>query len=163
MGGNCLIINFYNKYKELIHFNKNIVTSAIITAVIDIFIVRLGYFLYSNNSFAISLISLIADFTIYNFIFILLFFECNKHKYKNDDGTKKIQKIKKDFINLLTTIGLSELAYLSIKFSSTYSIFLYLKIDPLEISLISTILAWIAYLTIANIMVKRNDFIRRNI
>ena len=162
MGGTCLIINFYNKYKELIHFNKNIVISAIITAVMDIFIVKLGYFFYSNNSFLISSISLVADFAIYNFIFILLFFEYNKYKYKNNDGTKNNQKIKKDFINLLTAIGLSELTYLSIKFSSTYSIFLYLKIDPLEISLITTILAWIAYLTIANIMVKRTDFIGKN-
>ncbi len=162
MGGTCLIINFYNKYKELIHFNKNIVISAIITAIMDIFIVKLGYFIYSNNPFIISSISLVADFAIYNFIFVLLFFEYNKHKYKNNDGTKNNQKIKKDFINLLIAIGFSELAYLSIKFSSTYSIFLYLKIDPLEISLITTILAWIAYLTIANIMVKRTDLIRRN-
>ncbi len=162
MGDNCLIINFYNKYKELIHFNKNIVISAIITAFADIFIVKLGYFYYSNNYFIVSLISLVADFVIYNFTFISLFFEYNRHRYKNNDGTKNKQKIKQDLINLLTTIGFSEIAYLSIKFSSTYSIFLYFKIDPSEISLITTILAWIAYLTIANMMIKRTEFIRKN-
>jgi hypothetical protein len=149
------IFNFYNKYKELILFNRNIIISAIITAVVDIYIVTYASWIYPNNYFIISFLSLIADFAIYNFTFIMLFFKDNRHRYKNKDGTKNRQKIRQDSLKLLTTLGLSEISYLSTKFASTYLIFTYIKIIPSQVSLITTILSWIIYIVTANIMIKR--------
>ena len=155
-----LIKDFYGKYNGVIRFNKNIIVAAIVTAVLDVIIVSSASLVYHANYLLISLISLIADFAIYNFIFIVLFFLDNKKRYQNPDGTKNKQKIKLDSIKLVTTLGLSEIAYLSTKFISTYLVFVYTRIDPSQISLTTTVLAWVLYLLTANIMIKKTEFFK---
>ena len=149
------IRKYYFKYKDIISFNKNIIMAAIITAIADIFIVNYVYILYSTNYFLISIISLVADFLIYNASFILSYFVDNKSRYINSDGSKNYQKIKRDLKKLITIIGLAEISYLVTKFLSTYVIFELISIDPSLISIITTMLAWIFYIIIANVMARR--------
>ncbi len=155
MSFQCLIASFYNRYKELIRFNRNIIVSAIITAISDIFVLTLASTSHPNNYLLVSLLSLFADFAIYNFIFIVLFFKGNRDRYIDKNGNRNTQKIKSDSLRLLTALGLSEIAYLSAKFVSTYAMFSYNKIEPSQISLITTVIAWILYLVTANIMIKK--------
>ena len=146
----------YTKYKDIISFNKNIIISAIITAIADVFIVNYASVLYSTNYLLISVIFLVADFLIFNIIFIILYFIDNKSKYINpEDGSKNTQKIKQDLKKLITIIGLAEISYLATKFFSTYVIFESYSIDPSLISIITTVIAWIFYIIIANIMARR--------
>jgi hypothetical protein len=145
----------YSKYRDTISFNKNIIIAAIITAIADVFIVNYASILYSTNYLFISVISLVADFAIFNIFFILLYFIDNKYKYVNSDGTKNKQKIKQDLKKLITVIGFAEISYLATKFLSTYVIFESSSIDPSLISIITTVLAWIFYIIIANIMARR--------
>ena len=63
---------------------------------------------------------------------------------------KKLNKIWK---KLITVIGFAEISYLTMKFFSTFIIEIFLK-NPSLISVITTLLAWIVYITIANIMAK---------
>ena len=149
------IRKYYFKYKDIISFNKNIIIAAIITAIADIFIVNYVYVLYPTNYFLISVLSLVADFLIYNVSFILLYFVDNKSRYINSDGSKNYQKIKQDLKKLITIIGLAEISYLVTKFISTYVIFELISIDPSLISIITTMLAWIFYIIIANVMARR--------
>ena len=147
----------YSKYKDIISFNKNIIIAAIITAIADVFIVNYAVVLYPTNYLLISIISLVADFIIFNFSFITLYFIDNKSKYVNQDGSKNKQKIKQDLKKLLTIIGLAEISYLITKFLSTFIIFesFSFSIDPSLISIITTILAWVFYIVIANIMARK--------
>ncbi len=147
----------YSKYKDIISFNKNIIIAAIITAIVDVFIVNYAFVLYPTNYLLISIISLVADFIIFNFSFITLYFIDNKSKYVNQDGSKNKQKIKQDLKKLLTIIGLAEISYLITKFLSTFIIFesFSFSIDPSLISIITTILAWVFYIVIANIMARK--------
>ena len=149
------IRKYYFKYKDIISFNKNIIIAAIITAIADIFIVNYVYILYPTNYFLISVISLVADFLIYNVSFILLYFVDNKSRYINSDGSKNYQKIKRDLKKLITIIGLAEISYLVTKFLLTYVIFELISIDPSLISIVTTMLAWIFYIIIANVMARR--------
>lgn len=149
------IRKYYFKYKDIISFNKNIIIAAIITAIADIFIVNYADILYPTNYFLISIISLVADFLIYNASFILSYFVDNKSRYINSDGSKNYQKIKQDLKKLITIIGLAEISYLVTKFLSTYVIFELISIDPSLISIITTMLAWIFYIIIANVMARR--------
>lgn len=114
------IKKYYSKYKDIISFNKNIIIAAIVTA--DIFIVNYASIIYITDYLIISVISLVADFLIYNVSFIILYFTDNKSKYINPDGSKNNQKIKQD-LKLITIIGLAEISYLVTKFNSTYVIF----------------------------------------
>lgn len=153
-----LINNFYLKYKNIIHFNKNILIAAIVTAILDIVIVVYLSLLYPGNSLLISLVSLIADFMIFNAAFVSLFYLDNKDRYFKEDGTKDSQKLKLDSIKLVTTLGLSEISYLSTKFGSTYLLFAYTVASPSQISIATTVLGWITYLVVANVMVKKTGF-----
>ena len=97
------------------------------------------------------------QYIIFNFSFITFYFIDNKSKYVNQDGSKNKQKIKQDLKKLLTIIGLAEISYLITKFLSTFIIFesLSFSIDPSLISIITTILAWVFYIVIANITARK--------
>ena len=71
------------------------------------------------------------------------------------NGSKNNQKIKQDLKKLITIIGLAEISYLATKFLSTYVIFESFSIDPSLISIITTVIAWIFYIIIANIMARK--------
>jgi hypothetical protein len=145
----------YSKYRDIISFNKNIIIAAIITAIADVFIVNYVSILYPKNYLLISVISLVADFAIYNIFFIIFYFIDNRFKYINLDGTKNKQKIKQDLKKLITIIGFAEISYLATKFLSTYVVFESFSIDPSLISIITTVLGWIFYIIIANMMARR--------
>jgi hypothetical protein len=126
--------------------------------VIDVLIVSYAMTLYPNGYFFISAISLIADFAIYNTLFFVLFFVDNKKRYVNAGGKVNKQKIKEDGKKLITALGISEFGYLATKFLSTYMMFAYTRIEGSQISVITTILAWLTYLTSANILIKKQHF-----
>lgn len=150
------IKKFYSKYRDIISFNKNIIIAAIITAIVDVFVVNYASILYHTNYLLISVISLVADFAIFNIFFIILYFIDNRSKYVNpEDGSKNNQKIKEDLKKLVTIIGFAEISYLATKFISTYVIFESFSIDPSLISIITTVIAWIFYIIIANLMARR--------
>lgn len=156
---NCIYI-FYSKHKEILRFNKNIMISAIITAIIDVCVVTASYLIFTDNYFLVSFLSLIADFVVYNSIFISLFFKDNKQKYIDKGGRKDKEKIRRDSIKLISTLGLAEFSYLCTKFIFTYFILTTLIINTTQISLITTIISWITYLVTSNVMIKKTKFIK---
>lgn len=153
------IYKFYSKYREIISFNKNIIIAAIINAIANIFIVNYASIIYVTNYLLISVISIVADFLIYNVSFIILYLIDNRSKYVNPDGSKNNQKIKQDLKKLITIIGLAEISYLATKFLLTFIIFQSLSIDPSLISIITTVLAWIFYIIISNIMARKQKLL----
>ncbi|HEX6647426.1 MAG TPA: hypothetical protein VF047_09625 [Nitrososphaeraceae archaeon] len=153
------IYKFYSKYREIISFNKNIIIAAIINAIANIFIVNYASIIYVTNYLLISVISIVADFLIYNVSFIILYLIDNRSKYVNPDGSKNNQKIKQDLKKLITIIGLAEISYIATKFLLTFIIFQSLSIDPSLISIITTVLAWIFYIIISNIMARKQKLL----
>ena len=160
MNHNGLINKFYSKYRDIIHFNKNFLIASIITALLDVVIVTYASITYAGNNLLISIISLTADFAIFNLIFIILFYLENKQRYLKSDGTKDKQQLRQDSIKLVTTLGLSEIVYLFTKFVSTYLFFEFTQINSSEISIITTVIGWILYATTANIMIKKTKFFK---
>jgi hypothetical protein len=153
------IYKFYSKYREIISFNKNIIIAAIINTIANIFIVNYASIIYVTNYLLISVIAIVADFLIYNVSFIILYLIDNRSKYVNPDGSKNNQKIKQDLKKLITIIGLAEISYLATKFLLTFIIFQSLSIDPSLISIITTVLAWIFYIIISNIMARKQKLL----
>jgi len=149
------IKNFYKKHKYIILFNKNIFVAAIITAILDIFIVNHAALVFTTNYVLISSVSLAADFTIYNASFIILYFIDNTSRSQNFDRRKNIQKLRYSLGKIITVIGFAEISYLFAKFLSTYLIFEFVILDAFIISIITTLFAWIFYVIIANIMARR--------
>ena len=154
------IKTFYYKYRNIILFNKNLILAGIITAVADIFIVNYASSIFVSNYLIISGISLVGDFLIYNILFIIFYFFDNRSQYINSYGIKNKQKLKQDLKKLITVIGFAEISYLTTKFFSTFIIFELFLENPSLISVITTLLAWILYITIANIMAKNQKLFR---
>ena len=137
-----LITNFYHNYRNIIDFNKNIIISAIITALCDIVIV------------------MAASSIFHSFLLFLLYSDNKRLLLKPKQGDlapSNKSELKTLVLKLLATLGLSEISYLTIKFISTYFLLAYIDLTSSQLSISTTILAWITYLVTANIMLKKTD------
>ncbi|VFJ13832.1 hypothetical protein [Candidatus Nitrosocosmicus franklandus] len=146
----CLIKEFYTKNRNFINYNKNLVISAIITAIVDIVIVTLSALTFIENYLLISSISLVADFITFNSIFVILLYR---------DNIIKKERLRQDSMKFLTTLGVAEISYLITKFLTTYLFFQLIKFDSAQISISTTALAWICYIVISNILAKRTKIL----
>ncbi len=153
-----LIKDFYYNYKNIIDFNKNIIFSAIITAICDVAIVVVASFMFQNNSFLISLISSIADFIIFNSIFLFLLLNTNRKKQQYYSSPLNRSQMKILVAKLVTLLGFAEISYLVTKFFSTHIFLEYINLTSSQVSVTTTILSWLVYLSIANIMAKKTKF-----
>ena len=146
----CLIKDFYIKYRNLIHYNKNLAISAIITAITDIAIVTLSASIFNENYLLISSISLVADFIVFTSIFFVLLYK---------DNILKKERLRQDSMKFITTLGLSEITYLATKFTTTYMFFQFFELDSAQISIATTMVAWILYIITSNILAKRTKIL----
>lgn len=146
----CLIKDFYIKYRNVIHYNKNLAISAIITAIADIAIVTLSASIFKENYLLISSISLVADFIVFNSIFVVLLYK---------DNILKKERLRQDSMKFITTLGLSEITYLVTKFTTTYMFFQFFELDSAQISIATTMVAWILYIITSNILAKRTKIL----
>lgn len=145
---------YYYEYRKIILFNKNLILAGIISAVADILIVNYVSNIFESNYLIIAGISLAGDFYIYNILFIFLYFLIQIRIYQIDES-KNRQRIKQDLKKLITVIGFAEISYLTTDFFSTFIIFEVFLENPALISDITTLLACMFYITIANITAKK--------
>ena len=118
--------------------------------------------LYPTNYLRISFISIVADFSIYIILFILLFFLTIDPSISFYIGLKINQKKRLKKL-IITIIGFAEISYFIIKFLSTILILKSTIINQSQLSIITTILAWVLYIIIANFMTGRQTLVNDNI
>jgi hypothetical protein len=150
MSLSCLIKDFYVQHRNVIRYNKNLLISAIITALADIAIVTSAASIFNENYLLISSASLIADFIVFNSIFLVLLYK---------DNIIKKERLRQDSVKFLTTLGLAEIIYLVTKFTTTYLFFQFIQLDSSQISLSTTIIGWVLYIIASNILAKRTKII----
>jgi hypothetical protein len=100
----------------------------------------------------ISIISVAANLIVFYTLFIILFYIDIRKQYTNTNKNKKY--ITKDIKKLITTLGIAEIGYLS-----TYAISAFTLLDDAQISITSTIPAWIVYIFMANIIIIKYRFL----
>ena len=74
--------NFYEKYKETILMNKNLLIAGIFGFLVSAAIAEI-YAIYSPSNLLTSTITVLVGFIIYKISFIVLFHIDNKRKYTN--------------------------------------------------------------------------------
>lgn len=152
----CLVKDYYYNYKNIIDFNKNIIVSAIVTAICDIIILAMASSIFASNHLEIATLSLVCDFIIFNSLFMILFYLNWNKKREQITSDPREESIKLIIFRLVSTLGISEISYLVTKFASTYLLLYYSSnLDSSQVSIITTILAWFLYLSSANIMAGR--------
>ena len=130
------MISFYQKYRNTILFNKNLLVSGIISFLVGALFTQI-YAQYDENQILNSLITLVIGYAVYiplfafHFLhstfciplFAFLFYRDNKSKYIDPlTGKKNSNKIKNDVKKLFTAFSISEAIFIVLK--NIHSLFL---------------------------------------
>ncbi|MEK0367504.1 MAG: hypothetical protein QQN45_06185 [Nitrosopumilus sp.] len=133
--------------QQLLQINRNFLICFVISASLSAAVAQLlvDYENYLNTTFTI-----IFGYIIYFGIFSYLFYLDNKKRYK----TMKSSLIKKELFALISSFGVGEIIYLSIRWPTLYY-FLEIGIEPFLASLISEIISTACYMITVTIFLRK--------
>jgi len=144
----------YNKYKDYVLFNKNLLISGIFAFFAGALFTQF-YSELNSDSLSNSIVTLMMEYCIYIPIFSYLFYLDNKSRYiQAETGKKNYNKIKTDIKKLITAFAISETIYSVSKVVLHYQLLILGFIEPYQTSMIASIIAWIIFLLVINLSVK---------
>jgi hypothetical protein len=136
---------FYNKYKDYILFNKNIIIAGTAALIVGIFFTQF-FAQQSKDNFLNSIVTLLVEYAIYIPLFALFFYFDNKSKYVDPlSGKKNYANIKNDIIKLFTIFSISEVIYAISKISIHFQL-MQISFEPYQASMIGSFTAWFIFL-----------------
>jgi hypothetical protein len=145
----------YNKYKDLILLNKNIIIAGTCAFISAAFFTQFYYAQYNESHIANSIVALLSEYSVYIPIFGLLFYWDNRYRYINPlTGKKDFKIIKMDIKKLLTALSISEAAYSLSKIFITFQ-FLQLGVIPYQASMLGSLAASAVSIVLINLLVIR--------
>lgn len=104
--------NFYNKYRNIILFNKSLLISGIVSFLVGASFTQI-YALYDGNNIVNSLVTSVVGYGVYIPLFAFLYYRDNKAKYIDPlTGKKLFSKIKDDIKKLFTAFSISEAIFI---------------------------------------------------
>ncbi len=133
--------------QQLLQINRNFLICFIISASLSAVVAQLlsGYENYLNTTF-----TMVIGYIVFFGIFSCLFYLDNKKRYK----TMKSSLIKKELFALVSSFGIGEIVYLSVRWTTLYY-FLEIEIEPYLASLISEIISTAIYMVAVTIFLKK--------
>lgn len=148
-----MMTSFYQKYRNTILFNKNLLVSGIISFLVGALFTQI-YAQYDENHTLNSLITLIIGYAVYIPLFAFLFYRDNKAKYIDPlTGKKNSNKIRNDVKKLFTTFSISEAVFIVSKTYIHYSL-LVSSIEPYQAYSLAEFVSWIIYFISINVGAK---------
>ncbi len=152
-GGRTKARRFYDKYRNYILFNKNIMISGTIAFFVGALFTQL-YAQHDRNNLANSVATLSLEYGIYIPLFAILFYMDNKQRYIDPlTQEKDYSRIKSDLKKLIAAFSISELIYSVAKISIHYEL-LQSSIEPYQASMIGSLAAWAVFLVTINLGVR---------
>ena len=128
------IRRFYNKYRNFLEFNKNLIISGTVAFFVSAAITQL-YSNYNNSDFWTSIVSILTGFSISIPLFAFLFYMDNKHSRKDKKSFRTVI-IKK----IVALYSISNLVNVVVRFIIIYEL-LKLEVEPYEASMLSSLCA----------------------
>ena len=152
---------FYQKYRNYILLNKNILLSGIFAFFGGAIFTQL-YAQYDNNNLANSIVTLSAEYAIYIPLFALLFYLDNKNRYIDPLTGKKLKdRVKRDIKKLVAAFSISELIFSFSKIAIHYQLLQLSMVEPYQASMIGSLVAWTIFLASINLSIKAVKLFRR--
>jgi hypothetical protein len=152
---------FYNKYKNYILFNKNIIIAGTAALIVGIFFTQL-FAQHNENNLLNSISTLGVEYAVYIPIFSLLFYIDNKNRYvEPSTGRKNYQNIKNDLIKLVTIFSISEIIFSISKVSIHFQL-MQISFEPYQANVIGSFIAWLIFLMIINYGAKITNLFKFN-
>ena len=144
----------YNKYKDYVLFNKNILISGIFAFFAGAIFTQF-FSEFNSDSLSNSIVTLILEYCVYIPIFSYLFYLDNKSRYvEKETGKKNYNVIKTDIKKLIAAFAISETIYSVSKVVLHYQLLSLGFIEPYQTSMIASIIAWIIFLLVINLSIK---------
>ena len=144
---------FYDKYRNYILFNKNIILSGTVAFFVGALSTQL-YAQNDSNNLVNSIVTLSIEYGVYIPLFAILFYIDNKQRYIDPLTQKKdYSKIKGDVKKMVAAFTISELIYSVAKLSIHYGL-LQNNIEPYQASMIGALAAWALFLVAINLGIK---------
>ena len=152
---------FYQKYRNYILLNKNILLSGIFAFFGGAIFTQL-YAQHDNNNLANSIVTLSAEYAIYIPLFALLFYLDNKNRYIDPLTGKKLKdRVKRDIRKLVAAFSISELIFSFSKIAIHYQLLQLSIVEPYQASMIGSLVAWTIFLASINLSIKAVKLFRR--
>jgi len=152
---------FYQKYRNYILLNKNILLSGIFAFFGGAIFTQL-YAQYDNNNLANSIVTLSAEYAIYIPLFALLFYLDNKNRYIDPLNGKKLKdRVKCDIKKMVAAFSISELIFSFSKIAIHYQLLQLYMVEPYQASMIGSLVAWTIFLASINLSIKAVKLFRR--
>jgi hypothetical protein len=144
---------FYNKHRNYILFNKNMIISGIFAFIVGTFFTQF-YAQYEKNNFVNSMVTLSVEYAVYIPLFAFLYYLDNKEKYVDRlSGRKNYAIIKNDIIKLFAIFSISEIIFSLSKVSLHFQL-MQISFEPYQASMIASLTAWFIFLVIINFGAK---------
>jgi hypothetical protein len=144
---------FYNKYRNYILLNRNIIIAGTAALIVGVFFTEL-YSEYNKNNLLNSIVTLTVEYAIYIPIFAILYYLDNRGKYVDVlTGKKNYANIKSDLIKLFTIFSISEVIYSVAKVSIHFQL-MQISFEPYQATMIASTTAWLIFLIIINLGAK---------
>jgi len=146
--------NLYNKYKDYVLFNKNILISGIFAFFTGAIFTQF-FSEFNSDSLSNSIVTLTVEYCVYIPIFSYLFYIDNKSRYiRKETGKKNYSEIKTDIKKLIAAFAISETIFSVAKVLLHYQLLTLGFIEPYQTSMIASIIAWIIFLLAINLSIK---------
>jgi hypothetical protein len=155
--------DLYQKYKNTILFNKNLILSGIAAFFAGAIFAQLYAGLgLANNNFLNALSTLSVEYGVYIPLFAILFYLDNKNRYIDPiTGHKNSAHIKSDVKKLFAAFSISELIYSGCKILAQYYL-LQRNVEPYQASMLAAIVAWLVFLVCINASIKAVNLFKRS-
>ncbi|HYZ50977.1 MAG TPA: hypothetical protein VE593_08820 [Nitrososphaeraceae archaeon] len=144
----------YQKYKNTILFNKNLILSGIAAFFAGAIFTQVFAEYLPDNNLLNTLSTLSVEYGVYIPLFAVLFYLDSKNRYINPiTGKKDSAQIKNDIKKLFAAFSISEIIYSVCKISVQYYL-LQRNIEPYQASMLAAIFAWLVFLVCINTSIK---------
>ena len=138
------------KYREYLRLNKNILLAFVASIIISAIVAD---YLSDQQDYLNSTLTLVADYCIFFLTFGILFYIDNRKKYRTENGELKKLLLKSDLIKIVTSLGIGEVVYTIVRWSSQYYL-LQIEYDAYMASIISQMVSCVVYMIVLNLSVK---------
>ena len=128
--------------KEYLKLNKNLLISFIFSTTVAALVAQS---LADQEDYLNTTYTVIAGYIVFFSAFIILFYIDFKHRYKLSSGQTNNALLKKELIQLITSLGIGEIVYLAVRWTTQYY-FLDLNFEPYIASLSSEAISIVCYL-----------------
>ena len=144
---------FYNKYRNYILLNKNIIIAGTAALVVGVIFTEL-YSEYNKNNLLNSIVTLTVEYAVYIPMFAILYYLDNRGRYVDVlTGKKNYAIIKSDLIKLFTIFSISEVIYSVAKVSIHFQL-MQISFEPYQATMIASTTAWLIFLIVINFGAK---------